>query len=201
MAAVGLALVTFAPRSLLFAAQPTVPFAEVEANFGLRFNRFAAALGIENGSILLPDVGGTLWSSRLRVYDLGGLCDRTIARTLGKDRKALHDYIFTVARPTFIHTHEYWTAVAALEADPRLKRDYVPLLLHLEPKVIELTDGRPFRSGDFVRKDAVAGKGEAVWAIRAELAEELAHKQRAAQGLTDLPRSPASAPELPGSRQ
>jgi len=172
LAALGWALVIFVPRSLLFAAQPTVPFTEVEVRFGQRFNRFADALGIENGSILLPDVGGALWSSRLRVYDLGGLTDRTIARTLAKDRRAFHHYIFEVARPTFIHIHGYWTASAALEADPRLHRDYVPLYLHFEPKVTEMTQGRPFRSGDFVRRDAILGKDEAVRAIRAELVEE-----------------------------
>ncbi len=180
LAALVVALLMFVPRSLLFAAQPTVPFTEIEADFGERFNRFAAALGVGNGSILLPDVGGTLWSSRLRVYDLGGLTDRTVARTLGKDRRAFHEYVFAVAQPTFIHTHDYWTAAAALEADPRFTRDYVPLLLFLEPKVMEITEGRPFRSGDFVRRDAVAGKDEVVQAIRAELAGELARKRRVA---------------------
>lgn len=170
--ALGLALVLFIPRSLFFAAQPTVPFTEVEARFGQRFNRFADALGLANGSFLLPDVGGALWSSRLRIYDLGGLTDPTIARTLAKDRRAFHHYVFEVARPTFIHTHGYWTAAGALEADPRFRRDYVPLYLYSEPAVLGMTQGRPFRSGDFVRRDAITGKDEAVRAIRVELVEE-----------------------------
>lgn len=86
VAALGLALVVFLPRSVLFAAQPTIAFTEVEASFGERFNRFAGALGLERGSFLLPDVGGALWASRLRIYDLGGLTDKTVALTLGKDR-------------------------------------------------------------------------------------------------------------------
>ncbi len=186
-AALGLALLYFAPRSVLLAAEPAIPFAAVEAEFGQRFNRFAAALGIENGSILLPDVGGALWSSRLRVYDLAGLCDPTIARALREGREALHEHVFTVVRPTFIHVHDYWTAVAALEADPRLARDYVPLLIYVEPQVLTWTKGRPLHSGTFVRREATTGKDEVLQAIRAELTDVSKRKQSTGQALSRPP--------------
>ncbi len=178
LVAVGLSLAVFIPRSLLFAASPTVPFAEVLHDYGLRFNRFADLLGLEEGSFLLPDIGGTLWASRLRVYDLAGLTDASIARALGKDQKALHDYIFEQARPTFIHIHHYWTAAGALDLDPRFRRDYLPLYAFFEPEVLEYTGGKRLPSGDFIRREAIAGKEEAVQAIRAELIEAYARSRK-----------------------
>src|SRR6185369_14751506 len=41
---VGWGLSVFFPRSILFAATPTVPFAEVEEEFGRRYNHFADLL-------------------------------------------------------------------------------------------------------------------------------------------------------------
>jgi hypothetical protein len=169
--AVGGSLLIFLPRSLLFAAQPTVPFSEVRHDFGERFNRFADLLGVRQGSILLPDVGGTLWSSRLRVYDLGGLTDHTIALTRDRDHQAFYDYVFEQAKPTFIHTHQYWTMVSGLELDPRMERDYIPLYRILEPWVLQATEGQPLYSGDYVRREVAEGKDAAIAAIRRELAE------------------------------
>ncbi|MES1243771.1 MAG: hypothetical protein ABUT39_19355 [Acidobacteriota bacterium] len=171
LAAVGLSLALFAPRTVLFAAAPTVPFDEVIWKFGLRYNHFADVLGLRQGSILLPDVGGTLWTSRLRVYDLAGLTDPVIARTLDKAPEAFYDYIFEHAKPTFIHTHHYWTLKAGFDYDPRFFRDYVPLFDFVEPAVVQRARGDRLRSGDFVRRDAIAGKDAAVARIRAELVE------------------------------
>jgi hypothetical protein len=171
LAAVGLSLVLFAPRTVLFAAAPTVPFEEVIWKFGLRFNRFADLLGLRQASILLPDVGGTLWISRLRVYDLAGLIDPVIARTLDKNPEAFYDYVFERAKPTFIHTHHYWTLKAGFDYDPRFARDYVPLFDFVEPAVVQRAGGDPLRSGDFVRRDAIQGKDAALAEIRAELTE------------------------------
>jgi hypothetical protein len=166
----GLALALFLPRSRAYAANPALSFAEVEEENGHRFNRFAAVLAVRQGSFLVPDVGGALWSSRLRIYDLGGLTDRTIARTLRNDPAAFHDYVFATARPTFILVHGPWAVLAALNADPRFARDYVPLHVVGDPgaRVVTVGPGRP--SGVFIRKEAVAGREEAAEAIRAELA-------------------------------
>ena len=64
-------------------------------------------------SVLLPDLGGTLYNSGVRIYDLGMLGDKTIARTLRRDRPAFYDYIFEEAKPTFIHVHDTWTQLGA----------------------------------------------------------------------------------------
>jgi len=177
LAAVGLSLTFFAGRSILFAATPTVSFQEVVERFGLRYNRYADLLGLDQGSVLLPDVGGTLWTSRLRVYDLVGLTDRTIARTLERRPEAFYDYIFDEAKPTFIHLHHYWTLQAGLDRDPRFQRDYIPLFRYFEPAVLERAEGFPLSSGDFIRRDAIEGKDAAVAALKADLLED--YRQRA----------------------
>lgn len=172
----GWALYVFVPRSLLFASVPTVPFTRVEQDFGRRYNHFADLLGVRKGSILLPDVGGTLWASRLRVYDLGGLTDRTIARTRDAGHQAFDDYVFEIVKPTFIHTHDYWTLVSGFDFDPRLRRDYLPLFQRVEHHVVEMAGGRPLRSGDYVRRDIAAGHPDAVNAIRRQLADDYARE-------------------------
>ena len=116
-----------ARRSVAFANKPTVPLAVVADFYGYRYNRVAAALGLEGASLLAPDMGGTLLYSKLTVFDLGGLCDRTIARTIGKDQRAFYDYVFVGIRPTFIHVHSAWTKLANLDGDERFRRDYVPI--------------------------------------------------------------------------
>ncbi len=166
--AVGGSLIVFLPRSILFAAAPTLSFTEVEQDFGWRYNRFADLLGIRNGSILLPDIGGTLWVSRLRVYDLAGLIDPTIARTREADHRAFYDYVFETAKPTFIHTHHFWTWMSGFDFDPRLQRDYLPLNQRVEHWVV-LAAGVPLRSGDYVRRDAVVGHESAIPVIQQEL--------------------------------
>ncbi|HKH47179.1 MAG TPA: hypothetical protein VKM72_21190 [Thermoanaerobaculia bacterium] len=167
--ALGLALLLFLPRSRTYAAGPALAFSEVERKIGRRFNRYADALDVREGSFLVPDIGGALWSSRLRIYDLAGLTDRTLARTLQKDRGAFQEYVFEETRPTFILVHGPWAVAAGLNRDPRFRRDYVPLYLQGDPGG-EITVGPGRQAGIFVRKDVVAGKDAAVEAIRAELA-------------------------------
>ena len=140
-------LIHVARRSVAFAYNPTVPLAVVAEYYGHRYNRVAAALGLDSGSLLAPDLGGTLLYSNLVVFDLGGLCDRTVARTIGRDQRAFHDYIFGQVRPTFIHIHSaYWARLAFLDADERFGRDYVAI------RVVPDLD-----VGDFVRRDVLRG--------------------------------------------
>jgi hypothetical protein len=172
-----------ASRSLSFAAAPTVPFTEVQETFGTAFNGFAERLGVgAGGSFLLPDLGGTLWTSKLRVVDLAGLCDPVIARTLTRDRPAFHAYVFEQVKPTFIHMHEGWTLAAALGADPRLERDYVPLLAYADPVLFEAT-GERYLSGDFVRREIAEAHPEAVAEIRRELMEHYRRKFKVMGGM------------------
>jgi len=151
---IGGSLFMYAERSTDFAASPTVPFDNVANNYGYRFNDYATRLGLQQASILLPDVGGTLYYSNLRVYDLGGLTDRTIARTLRQDQQSFYQYIFEIARPTFIHTHGHWTQHSKLEDDERFRRDYIPI----QEGVDELVQSRfneTRNSGDYIRRDVI----------------------------------------------
>lgn len=197
LAAVGLSLVLFAGRSALFTAAPTVSFQEVVEKFGHRYNRYADLLGLERPSILLPDVGGTLWVSRLRVYDLVGLTDRTIARTLDRNPEAFSDYIFDEAKPTFIHLHHYWTLQAGLDHDPRFRRDYLPLFHVVEPAVRQRAGGVPLTSGDFIRRDAVEGREAAVAAIRTDLLAYYRQRARVEAWPEEVIRDTPLAGEMP----
>ena len=143
-----------ADRSMDFATAPTVPFERI-ADFGRAYDGLAAFLPGGRGSLLLPDLGGTLFTStRLRLYDLAGLCDKTVARTLMDDTGAFHDYVFETARPSFIHVHGSWAGWAALHGDPRFVRDYVPL-----HETWSGGEGGEPRAGDYVRRDQADDSG------------------------------------------
>ena len=141
----------FYQRTLSFASSPTVPFSDVVRDLALPYNHAADKLGVQNGTLLIPDTGGTMYASNLRVYDLGGLCDKTIARTMGRNQVAFYNYIFEDAKPTFIHTHYPWDLLANLDADPRFRSDYVTIREALDPQANVF-------SGDYVRKDVLFGK-------------------------------------------
>ena len=143
----------YSNRTQLFVKNPTVPLSNVINELGLPFNRAAEKLGIINGSLLIPDLGGTLYVSNLRIYDLAGLCDATIARTKGINQNEFYDYIFDVAKPTFIHTHFPWAQQAALDVDPRFRDQYLPIRETFD------TENQVYW-GDYVRKDAAKGKEE-----------------------------------------
>ena len=156
------AIVIFAARSITFAADPPVPLADTLRLGAHGFNRLAAALPVREPSLLTPDLGGVLLESRLRVIDLAGLCDATIARThsIGGDVSALHRYIFEQVKPTFVHASGTFQRTSRLHEDPRFERDYVALHeSHDAP--IEWTSfwrGRartPPWWADYVRRDAL----------------------------------------------
>jgi hypothetical protein len=147
-------------RSTAFAATPNVPLCYVAERFGAHFDTAARRLGLDVGAttVLLPDVGGTLLTSDLRVVDLAGLTDARIARLREpEERRALVDLILDDLRPTFVHVHGPWVRNSGLRGDVRFRRDYV-----------ELVRGR-----DFVRRDALheVDRGELA-VIRAELSDE-----------------------------
>jgi hypothetical protein len=155
-----------AGRSLVFAQRPTVPLDDVEMYAGDGFNRLAQIVRVEHGSLLTPDLGGALLDSRLRVYDLAGLCDRRIALAIGSgDRTDLHRYVFEEMKPTFIHTHGAFTRAARLHDDPRFARDYVPIYEHVdgppEWKKVWGEEAPPPWSGDYVRRDILGREGVA----------------------------------------
>ena len=145
----------FVTRTVTLAKNPVVPLADVIVDQGERYNRYSRALGRDDCSVLLPDIGGMLLVSNLRVFDLGGLCDRTIARTLVEDTAAFHDYVFDDIRPTFIDIHGVWIKRAKFEEDERFSRDYATIAALVESA--EGEEGEPrVEAGSFVRKDAVS---------------------------------------------
>ncbi|MFZ5980770.1 MAG: hypothetical protein ACOYVF_09080 [Candidatus Zixiibacteriota bacterium] len=145
------------PRLETFYRGKLVAFERIAHLYPFKFNEYAEKLGIKEGSVLLPDVGATLYYSKLRVYDLVGLCDSTIARTVRKDKKRFYDYVFEDTKPTFIHTHGNWTLLAGFAGDPRFRRDYVPVREYPDKWIKEVAS-KDMMSGDYVRRDAVIGK-------------------------------------------
>jgi hypothetical protein len=93
--------------------------------YGITFNQYADRLHVRTGSVLLPDLGGTLLTSRLTVVDLAGLTSPQIAHYYQvHDWQGLKDHVYATVRPTFIELHPGWRTIAS---DPRLSRDYLPL--------------------------------------------------------------------------
>ena len=153
----------FMKRSYDFCIRP-VQSTELFLNTHVKkVNDYARRLGLTEASVLFTDFGAPMLYSELRPIDLGGLCDRTIARTLyyRQDRPAFYDYIFEDARPTVISVYRAGSYLARFDEDPRFRRDYLPLHEFEDPWVTHFL-GRPAFSGDYVRKDAVADKDERV---------------------------------------
>lgn len=140
-------------RTLHFARNPPTPFLLIADKYGDRYDTYASKLGLKDASVLTIDMGGTLYYTNLKVYDLGGLTDRTIARTLHRDIDAFHDYVFEETRPTFITTYSSWAEFAALDDDPRFRRDYVPIHESIDPILQQF--GYKIYSGTYVRIDAL----------------------------------------------
>ncbi|MBN6035470.1 hypothetical protein [Amycolatopsis sp. 195334CR] len=152
LAVIGVVVLAALPTVAAFAEStekhveaPIVPVCLVADRYGRVFNGYADVLGVPPGSgtLLVPDVGGTALTSRLRVVDLVGLTHARIADLAGSGRHdRLRDYVFDEVKPTFVHSHEPWSQISGITEDARLDRDYYPLF-----------EGGP--KGDWVRKDAV----------------------------------------------
>ncbi|MFD6435124.1 hypothetical protein [Streptomyces venezuelae] len=127
-----------------FRAESTLPMCLVVNRDGVVFNTYADRLGVEDGSVLLPSLGGTLLTSDLKVYDLAGLTEPRIADALSAgDTEGLRAYAFRELRPTFVHAVGVWARKTGMTA-PRLTAEgYLPLY--------RTADG----GGDWVRADAV----------------------------------------------
>lgn len=153
-----------------FYDDPTVSIDWVSNRYAKRFNRVAETLGVENGSFLLPDLGGSLLDSELELFDIAGLVDARIARTLWTDKAALREYIFNEVKPTFILTYAYSTLATDLDASPQFREQYIPLRESEDQIATELS-GRTMYSGAYVRKDVVEGRPEALARARALLSD------------------------------
>lgn len=153
----GWSMVDFVKRSRQFAARPTLSFNDVAGKHTFMFNKYAERLGISNGSIILPDLGGMLYYSDLRVYDLAGLCDKTIARTILHDHQAFYDYIFGTLKPSIIFTHPPYTDLVRFDLDDRFWQDYIPVLKYQDSQIDQGVSANLF-SGVFIRKELALDK-------------------------------------------
>jgi len=147
--------VSFYERSTQFTINPTVPFSKIAQEYGIYFNKISQDMGVKNGSILLPDLGGTLYYSDLRVYDLAGLTDRVIARNMGIHQDVFYGYVFEELKPTFIHTHGIWALQSNFYGDPRFRQDYTILQESVDEELLTRKN-IIYISGDYVRKEALA---------------------------------------------
>lgn len=137
----------FASAAKAFRTAPTVPLCNVAERYGRAFNGYADVLGIQHGTLVAPDMGGSGLTSRLTLVDMAGLTDETTAEAWGAwDMAAIRDYVFDTVKPTFIHTHTVWSTNTELVADPRMARDYVAIITYPD---------HPDPAGDWVRRDAV----------------------------------------------
>jgi hypothetical protein len=144
-----------AARTTEFSRDPTVPFSRIE-EFAQGYNGLSAALGPGQHSLLTPDLGGMLFDSTLRIHDLVGLCDRTVAKTLLGHPDVFREYVLANLRPTFIHVHGNWSGTAGLHGDDRFGRDYAVVYEQwTRPEDAEKEDNEPW-VGDYVRRDALA---------------------------------------------
>jgi tetratricopeptide (TPR) repeat protein len=180
VASLGLALAVVpddVARLVQFARNPPTPYRTVERQVAQRFNAYADALGVTDGSILTADIGAALMRSRLRVYDAAGLIEPKIIQTLRRgtavwhyDHPEFYHWVFEEIRPTFIVTYSFWSNVTSLERDPRFVRDYVALD-SFPDEYVKAVYGRDVHSGEFVRRDALKTPG-ALSALRSSHAVE-----------------------------
>lgn len=130
-----------------FAAAPTTPFALI-GKIGLEFMALGQRLGVAHPSLAHHDAGGTTYTARIDLVDLGGLTDRELAKHM-RDRAWVLHYLLDVKRPTFVYGSARTFAAGRTRffEDEAFRRDYLPLEFVAKPFM--LTDLC------FVRRDAV----------------------------------------------
>ena len=142
----------FHRRSDSYIANPDTSFYGV-AKMYYMFERYEEEAGIHGSSLLLTDIGGPLYYSSLKLYDMGMVCDRTVARTLFRDKPKFYDYVFEKIKPTFIHiptdSRAKWYE---FDNDPRFRKDYAAVIEWKEQET-----GLPV--GDYIRRDALKDAG------------------------------------------
>ncbi|WP_372345096.1 hypothetical protein [Streptomyces sp. KL116D] len=138
-----------------FRREPTLSMCWVADRYGRTFDAYADRLALRPGAtVALPDLGGTLLTSRLRVVDLAGLTDRRIAAAYAAgDRAGLRRYVVREVRPELLHVHAAWVGRTGLTRARLAAAGYVPLYVE--------DDG-----GDYVLASAVPGGPRRVAAVR-----------------------------------
>lgn len=85
---------------LAFLANPTTPYALV-ASIGEQFVDLGIRLGIQDPVLAHHDAGGTSYKANIKLLDLGGLGNRTIAKHMNSS-SFLSRYILEEVKPDFI---------------------------------------------------------------------------------------------------
>lgn len=173
------AFVVFGARSLTFRSNPPVPLSAIQRYGAEGFGRLAGMVHAPNPSILTSDLGGMLLDSQLRVVDLAGLCDRTVAKaiSISGDPSRLHDYVFAETKPTFMHVVGTFVRLSRFHSDPRFERDYVPIYESWEgpPEWRAIWQNAPTVPpfiGDYVRRDALGDDPGRLEALRRSYADQ-----------------------------
>jgi hypothetical protein len=147
-----------------FQTVSTLPMCTVADRYEM-MNGYADILGITKGSELVPDIGGTSLTAKLQIVDLAGLANGPLAKLEGAHNMAgVRDYIFDVAKPTFLNFHAPWSLSTNLYRDPRLLADYDQIF----------STPNPVDDSDWVRKDAV-GSPAKLAQVRAYAAKTYNH--------------------------
>lgn len=94
---------------------------------GRYLNLASRMFGIENGTDLDPDVGGTAYDSGLQIVDLYGLGEVAVAHTHGANPSGEREFIFRERRPTYIHLHGAWFGYSGLDRSEELEHLYLRL--------------------------------------------------------------------------
>jgi hypothetical protein len=138
-----------------FRHNPTAPLCRVAQNTGYEFNGYARVLGLEDATLMAPDIGGAALVSELRIVDMVGLADKRIAELSGaRDWDGFRDYVFNEVEPTFIRAHGVFRTRTGVDADTRFAAEYV------------LIGATPNGGGNWVRRDVVPNQ-ERLAAMRA----------------------------------
>jgi len=166
---IGTSVTSSIARSVEFKLRKPIPIYEV-LDTGDRFVSYAKMLETDRASLLIADVGGLMLKDELQVYDLGMLCNKTIAKTLGEGATSVnvdefHEYIFETARPIFIATRAYHSWIAKLYEDARFYEQYVPIFEYEDQWILGRYGQSKF-SGDYIRKDVVQGKKKALLSMK-----------------------------------
>ncbi|MEV0251782.1 hypothetical protein AB0H76_34695 [Nocardia sp. NPDC050712] len=139
--------VALADAAESYRADSDVPLCWIAERFGRYVNGYADIIGLQQGSLLAPDMGGSSLTSRLRLIDMAGLTESRIADIYaGTEDISLEDYIFEERKPTFVHTHGAWL-LNGLTNDPRMSRDYY--------QIQGFRDASSGADEDWVRKEVV----------------------------------------------
>ena len=154
---IGVSISMSAYTTYHFIQKPVVPFSEIAERYGKGFNQLADDMGWKEGSILLPDVGGTLYYSRLKVHDLAGLTDAGLNRLYRNYPERLNDYVFDTIQPDIIHVNGMWALETRFDLDKRFQRDYIGWKVRMDRMVLN-ANGDSLLSGTFVRRERLKQK-------------------------------------------